>query len=75
MTDRARITFPIPPGAPAKPCRSCGARIFWITTPVRVFESWTGATRRTTGGKRMPVDPNGESHFATCPQHQQWRRP
>lgn len=49
-------------GAPRAivPCRSCGAPIY--------FEL-------TKNGKQMPRDADtGESHFATCPQAQQWRR-
>lgn len=40
-------------------CRSCRAQILWCETPT---------------GKRAPVDPSGESHFATCPQAKDWRR-
>jgi hypothetical protein len=59
-TTRRSVTFPIPPSAPKKPCRSCGADVVWITTD---------------RGRKMPVDPGtGESHFATCPQADQWRK-
>ena len=51
MSDRAAVRFEIPPSAQPKRCLSCGARIFWI---------------ETSRGKRMPVDPDGTSHFATC---------
>ncbi len=44
--------FDIPADARAKHCASCKARIFWI---------------ETAAGKRMPVDPDGVSHFVTCP--------
>lgn len=40
-------------------CRSCGARVLFVTT---------------AKGKTMPIDPNGDSHFATCPQAATWRR-
>lgn len=40
-------------------CRSCQALIVWTRTP---------------HGKRMPVDADGKSHFATCPQADTWRR-
>jgi hypothetical protein len=40
-------------------CRSCNALIVWTVTPHQ---------------KRMPVDPDGKSHFATCPQAAAWRR-
>lgn len=47
-------------------CRSCGAWVLWCVT---------------TGGKRVPVNEPASpgaataSHFSTCPQAQQWRRP
>lgn len=54
-------------------CRSCGAKIIWIATKT---------------GKKMPVnwdqeietetefDPERmESHFATCKQADEWRKP
>lgn len=51
MTARAPIRFDIPAGSPPRSCISCGCRIYWIETP---------------RGKRMCVDPDGTSHFATC---------
>lgn len=57
---RAPLTFFIPPGTPARVCRSCPGVIYWIVT---------GA------GKRMPVNADGVSHFATCPAAAQHRRP
>jgi hypothetical protein len=50
---RAEIKYPIPPGAKSSACRGCGAFVYWI---------------RTLTGKQMPVDPDGTSHFATCPK-------
>lgn len=41
-------------------CRACGASIR--------FES-------TASGKLMPVDADGTSHFATCPQAERFRKP
>lgn len=54
-------------------CRSCHARIIWF---------------KTDAGKKMPVDadtvePDDEeldlsrhqSHFASCPQRDDWRKP
>jgi hypothetical protein len=55
----APLTFPIPPGTPPRECRSCRAEIFWILT---------------AAGKRMPVNPDGVSHFATCPNADQHRK-
>jgi hypothetical protein len=40
-------------------CRSCDADILWCTT---------------ARGRRAPLDPDGKSHFATCPQADGWRR-
>jgi len=40
-------------------CRSCDKQVLWCITPK---------------GKRMPVDRDGVSHFATCPAADQWRR-
>jgi hypothetical protein len=40
-------------------CRSCRAPILWCTTPA---------------GKKAPVNRDGTSHFATCPEANSWRR-
>lgn len=61
MKERARVTFDIPPAAPATACRSCGAAIVWILTKA---------------GKKMPVEiATRESHFARCPAAKEWRKP
>lgn len=57
--DRFEIREGYVPDAESGRCRSCDALIVWTRTP---------------NGKRMPVDPDGASHFATCPQAGQWRR-
>ena len=49
--------FPIPPGTPTDKCESCGAEIHWIKP----------------GQKNMPVNPDGTSHYATCPDASFWR--
>ncbi|MBX3261085.1 MAG: hypothetical protein KF782_15485, partial [Labilithrix sp.] len=46
-----RSKWPIPPGAPRRPCRSCG-------TPICLV--------RTEGGRWMPVELDGVSHFDRC---------
>lgn len=51
MSNRAPIRFDIPHDAAPKSCLGCGARVYFI---------------ETTRGRRMPVDPDGTSHFATC---------
>lgn len=41
-------------------CRSCRAPVVWVITKA---------------GKRMPVNPDtDDSHFATCPQRDNWRK-
>lgn len=44
--------YAIPRGTPERRCSSCNAPIFWIVTPA---------------GKSCPVDPDGLTHFASCP--------
>ncbi|MCL2777740.1 MAG: hypothetical protein FWD73_07020 [Polyangiaceae bacterium] len=51
--------FVIPDGAPARNCTSCGAIIYWV---------------RTKADRAMPVDHDGTSHFATCPNAAKHRR-
>jgi len=41
-------------------CSSCGAPILWVVTQA---------------GKRMPLDPDGTTHFATCPNADEHRKP
>lgn len=52
------MTFDIPAGTPLVPCRGCGKRVAWIITKA---------------GKRMPVDQDGISHFATCTEADYFR--
>lgn len=54
------VKFEIPPGTRPAACRSCQAPIFWV---------------KTASQKNMPVDPDGTSHFATCPEAAKHRRP
>lgn len=57
--------FVLPPyaaeGAVPDPgeCRSCHAPVFWI---------------ETQAGKRAICDPDGTSHWATCPHAPAWRK-
>jgi hypothetical protein len=53
------ILFEIPKDTPAALCAGCKATIYWIVT---------------LKGKKMPVNPDGTSHFATCPQAATFRR-
>jgi hypothetical protein len=57
--ERPPLRFDVPDGTPARSCRSCGADIWWIVT---------------AAGKKMPVDADGTSHFATCPNAAQHRK-
>jgi hypothetical protein len=41
-------------------CRSCGALVRWATN--------------SETHKKMPVDPDGISHFASCPDADRWRK-
>lgn len=54
------MTYQIDTDAEPTTCRGCGAEIYWI---------------RTIKGKLMPVDPDGTSHFATCPKAKSFRKP
>lgn len=51
---RKKIQYEIPPGTREVVCKGekCLRGIFWI---------------ETKNGKRMPVDPDGTPHWATCP--------
>lgn len=52
------LTYPIPEGTRPVPCRGCNAAIYWVLTEK---------------GKRMPVDPDGTPHWATCPAAKRFR--
>lgn len=49
--------FEIQEGAELKKCSSCQRPIYWIVTPNK---------------KRMPVNPDGTSHFGNCPHSEVW---
>jgi hypothetical protein len=59
MPSRPPLTFEIPSSANPTECRGCRALIYWI---------------KTAAGKAMPVNPDGVSHFATCPDAKEFRR-
>jgi len=40
-------------------CGGCGLKIYWIVTK---------------NGKKMPVNPDGEPHHATCPKVEDFRK-
>ncbi len=54
------MIFPIDPSDPQSQCESCRSPIHWVTTPK---------------GRKMPTDPNGVSHFVTCPGASAHRKP
>lgn len=53
------LKYSIPRGTPERTCTSCRARIFFVLTDKM---RWT------------PVDADGTSHFATCPNAAQHRK-
>lgn len=60
MTEpRKPLKFEIPDNAARGWCSGCSAPVAWIIT---------------TKGKRMPVDPDGTSHFATCIHADKFRK-
>jgi ferredoxin len=56
---KTAVRFPIPAGTRPSTCRGCDRTVFWIVTEA---------------GRKMPVDPDGISHFATCPEAASFRR-
>ena len=52
--------FEIPFGTPPSVCRGCGAKIYFVPTKKK--------------GVTMPVNEDGETHFATCPKAGEFRR-
>lgn len=53
------MKYSIPVGALERACASCKATIYWIVTDAK---------------RRMPVNPDGTSHFATCPNASKHRK-
>jgi hypothetical protein len=54
------VRFDIPEGTEPVPCRSCAVPIFFIP-------------RVKDPSKKHPVNADGQSHFATCPEAEQFR--
>lgn len=46
-------------GIKLTPCHSCGAPMYWS---------------ESKNGKPVPTNPDGTSHWGTCPQAQEWRK-
>jgi len=59
---RKKIAFEIPPGIPPTSCKTCGARMYFIKVGV------------PPSVRMMPVNEDGQSHFATCPDAEKFRK-
>ena len=59
MAKRKDIKFEIPDGSPISSCRGCNGMIYFVPQP---------------SGSRMPVDPDGTPHWATCKNAGEFRR-
>ena len=55
------LVFEIPKGIEPVPCRSCKAPIYFIPRP-------------RDPAKKHPVNADGTSHFATCPEAASFRK-
>lgn len=60
LLGHGRMKFRLPDGTIGSTgeCRSCPETIIWIKTPA---------------GKAAPYNPDGTSHFATCPGSSRWK--
>jgi hypothetical protein len=77
--------FDVPAGTRAAECRTCHATIYWITTandrkmPVDcdVDGGFAPAVQELVDAHDGDWDGRGRgvSHFATCPERDQWRKP
>jgi hypothetical protein len=72
------LYFAVPAGTPPSRCRSCGAVVYWAVTPkakrripVDCDVPGGAAPSRHAEG----AEGRGYSHFATCPERDQWRSP
>lgn len=64
--------FAVPAGTRPSSCRSCEEEVYWITTK----HDKKMPVDCTVEGAYTPTDRDegqGVSHFATCPQRDQWR--
>jgi hypothetical protein len=53
--------YHIPPGTKFRPCQSCRRTIGFIVNP--------------DTGRRIPVNPDGTSHFTTCDDPKRFSKP
>lgn len=76
-------SWQVPPNTPPAECRSCRKRIFWIRTAgnklMPVDCSVRGAREpvpsQTGIAGHQGIEGLGVSHFATCKDANQWRKP
>jgi len=61
MSEKKHLTFEIPEGTKPVPCRSCATPIYFIPRP-------------RDPSKKHPVNADGISHFATCPEAEAFRK-
>ena len=54
-----KITYEIPEGTKPARCRGCNAVVYWV---------------KTKNNKNMIVDPDGQPHWATCPEAKKFKR-
>ncbi len=61
---KPRTPWVIPEGTPPSKCRGCNAEIYFVAY-IRKADQRQG---------RMPVNPDGTPHFATCEFAEQFRK-
>lgn len=74
------VTFPVPAGTPVRQCKRCPQ---WIALmPTKAGKTMpidmqvpTSLTLTAAGELVTTLRFNGESHFATCPHADEFRRP
>lgn len=54
----------------AAACRSCAAKILWAFMPLKEAESY----KPLMDYKAHPFNPDGTSHFSTCPNAEKHRK-
>lgn len=64
-----RGEYPMPQNVDAVACKSCGKPVVWTRTLNGNALPLSVATVEERGGQRFAV-----SHFADCPDAQEWRR-
>lgn len=83
-TERRRVTFQVPAGTQTTHCARCPQRIVWVVLesgkrmPVNVPDGTAlrRIDREQDAGERLFTVAafDGESHFATCPHANEFRR-